>query len=116
MFDVTHGAGLAAVWPSWARYVYKDCPARFARFARNVLQVTPGETDIETAEKGIRAMEDFYHSIGMPINLQELGIYPSNSQIQIMSESCASACGGSRGSAKILFREDMEKIYYLARG
>ena len=25
MFDVTHGAGLAALWPSWARYVYKDC-------------------------------------------------------------------------------------------
>ena len=24
MFDVTHGAGLAAIWPSWARYVYKD--------------------------------------------------------------------------------------------
>ena len=24
MFDVTHGAGLAAIWPSWARYVYRD--------------------------------------------------------------------------------------------
>lgn len=22
MFDVTHGAGLAAIWPSWARYIY----------------------------------------------------------------------------------------------
>lgn len=116
MFDVTHGAGLAAVWPSWARYVYRDCPERFARFARNVMQVTPGETDMETAEKGIRAMEDFYHSIGMPTNLRELGIYPTDSQIRLLSESCASACGGSRGSAKLLFREDMEKIYHLARG
>lgn len=116
MFDVTHGAGLAAVWPSWARYVYRDCPERFARFARNVMQVTPGETDMETAEKGIRAMEDFYHSIGMPTNLRELGICPTDSQIRILSESCASACGGSRGSAKLLFQEDMEKIYHLARG
>ena len=33
MFDVTHGAGLAAVWGSWARYVYQDCLHRFVRFA-----------------------------------------------------------------------------------
>ena len=32
MFDVTHGAGLAALWPSWARYVYKECLPRFVRY------------------------------------------------------------------------------------
>ena len=32
MFDVAHGAGLCAVWGSWARYVYKTNPARFAQF------------------------------------------------------------------------------------
>ena len=31
MFDVAHGAGLAAVWGSWARYVYKTNPGRFAQ-------------------------------------------------------------------------------------
>ncbi len=25
MFDVAHGAGLAAIWGSWARYVLDDC-------------------------------------------------------------------------------------------
>ncbi len=39
MFDVTHGAGLAAVWGSWARYVYKTSPSRFARFAVKVMGV-----------------------------------------------------------------------------
>ena len=29
MFDVAHGAGLAAVWGSWARYVLDARPARF---------------------------------------------------------------------------------------
>ena len=33
MFDVTHGAGLAALGPSWARYVYKENVSRFVRFA-----------------------------------------------------------------------------------
>ena len=39
MFDVTHGAGLAAIWGSWARYVYKDCLPRFKRFAIQVMDV-----------------------------------------------------------------------------
>lgn len=37
MFDVTHGAGLAAIWSSWARYVCKDALPRFERYARNVM-------------------------------------------------------------------------------
>ncbi|MDY4068878.1 MAG: iron-containing alcohol dehydrogenase, partial [Lachnospiraceae bacterium] len=41
MFDVTHGAGLAAVWGSWARYVYKECLPRFVKFAVNVMGVSP---------------------------------------------------------------------------
>ena len=65
MFDVTHGAGLAAVWPSWARYVYGECLHRFARYARNVMGVTLDGTDEEVAEAGICAMEDFYRSIGI---------------------------------------------------
>ena len=77
MFDVTHGAGLAALWPSWARYVYKDCLPRFVRFARNVMGVTTDGTDEEIALKGIEAMVDFYHSIGMPASFHELGIDPT---------------------------------------
>ena len=111
MFDVTHGAGLAAIWPSWARHVCSDCLDRFVRFAKNVMQVTPGETDAETAERGIQAMEAFYHSIGMPTNMRELGIQPTDEQIHQMAVSCASGCGGSRGSAKLLYQEDMERIF-----
>ena len=116
MFDVTHGAGLAAVWPSWARYVYKDCLPRFVKYAVNVMGVEPGATDLETAEKGIVAMEEFYHSIGMPINMKELGINPTDEQIHEMAVSCAKACGGSKGSAKVLYVDDMEKVFLMARG
>lgn len=115
MFDVTHGAGLAAVWPSWARYVYKDCLPRFVKYAINVMQVEPGKDDFETAERGIEAMEEFYHSIGMPINMTELGISPTDEQIHEMAISCAEACGGSKGSAKLLYVDDMEAIFKMAR-
>ena len=115
MFDVTHGAGLAAIWPSWARYVYKDCIDRFVKFAVNVMQVETGLNDEETALKGIAAMEDFYHKIGMPTNLRELGINPTDEQILQMVDSCIKGSGESIGAAKKLKKEDMIKIYKNAR-
>jgi alcohol dehydrogenase YqhD (iron-dependent ADH family) len=114
MFDVTHGAGLAAVWGSWARYVYKNCMHRFVQFAVNVMGVE--QTDDETtALKGIEAVEDFYRSISMPTNLRELGVEPTDEQIKAMSKSCLEACGGSQGSAKVLYEADMIQIYRNAR-
>lgn len=115
MFNVTHGAALAAIWPSWAKYVYKDCLPRFVKYALHVMEVDPGSSDEETALKGIRAMEDFYHEIGMPTNMRELGIAPTEQQILAMTESCAKATGGKKGSAKVLYPEDMAAVYRLAR-
>lgn len=114
MFDVTHGAGLAALWPSWARYVYKDCLPRFVRFARNVMGVTTDGTDEEIALKGIEAMVDFYHSIGMPASFHELGIDPTDAQIDEMARRCLEACGSALGSAKKLSLDDMIAIYHAA--
>lgn len=115
MFNVTHGAGLAAIWGSWARYVYRNCLHRFVRYAVNVMGVEHTGNDEETALKGIEAMEEFYHSIGMPTNMRELGIHPTEEQIHEMAVRCAAACGGSQGSARILYQEDMENIYRMAQ-
>ena len=114
MFDVTHGAGLAALWPSWARYVYKDCLPRFVRFARNVMGVTADGTDEEVALLGIDAMVDFYHSIGMPASFHELGIDPTDAQIDEMARRCLEASGSALGSAKKLSLDDMIAIYRAA--
>lgn len=115
MFDVTHGAGLAAIWSSWARYVYKNCLPRFVRFARNVMGITLEGTDKEIAEAGICTMEQFYRSIGMPTNMRELGIMPSDNQILDMANRCMIACGNHTGSAKKLTVDDAVEIYKNAR-
>lgn len=114
MFDVTHGAGLAAIWSHWARYVYRDCLPRFVQFARNVMGVADAATDEETALRGIAAMEDFYHEIGMPTNLRELGVHPTEAQMREMAQRCVAACGTRTGSAKHLTEDDMVKIYEMA--
>lgn len=115
MFDVTHGAGLAAIWGTWARYVYLDCLPRFVRFAVNVMGVTPGADDQATALAGIEAMEDFYRAIGMPTSLRELGIDPTDEQCAVMAGNCARAAGGKKGNAKVLYEADMAAIYKAAR-
>lgn len=114
MFDVAHGAGLAAIWGSWARYVYQDCLPRFKRYALNVMGVKEEGTDEEIALKGIEAMEDFYREIRMPVTIRELGIEPTDEQLQEMARKCAAACNNKKGSAKILKEEDMLAIYRMA--
>jgi alcohol dehydrogenase YqhD (iron-dependent ADH family) len=114
MFDVAHGAGLSAIWGSWARYVSYAAKHRFVSFAVNVLDVDPKNTDEEIIEKGISAMEHFYHSINMPISLKELGIVPTDEQIEQMAESCEQATGGANGCIVPLKKDDMVKIYHMA--
>ena len=118
MFDVTHGAGLAAIWPSWARYTMHENLRRFVRFAVNVMDVPNDFTDPEaTAEKGIQAMERFYHAIGMPINIKELiGRDITDAEIKEMTRKCSRDYTITCGALKVLQAEDMEAIYKMARG
>ena len=114
LFDVAHGAGLAAVWGSWARYVYKENPARFAKFAAEVLDVPRGADDEETALAGIAAMEDFYREIKMPVSIRGLGVEPSEAQIKKMSAKCAANHPDGMGKMKKLFEDDIERIFRAA--
>ncbi len=114
MFDVTHGAGLAAVWGSWARYVYRDCLDRFVKFAVNVMGVEDTGAPEDIALKGIEAMEDFYRSIHMPTCFSELGIAPTQEQLETMAKMCIVAGGGKKGAAKVLYEADCLKIYEMA--
>ena len=117
MFDVTHGAELAAVWPAWARYVYKENISRFVRFAVNVMDVPNDFTDPEgTALRGIEAMECFYHAIGMPINIHELiGREITDEEIKEMARKCSRDYQITVGNFKVLNAEDMEAIYRGAK-
>ncbi len=115
LYDVAHGAGLAAVWGSWARYVYKDCLHRFHRFAVNVMAVPDEGAPDEVALKGIEALEEFFRSIHMPTSLSEMNLDPTEEEMKLMAHKCSVAAGGAKGSAKVLHEEDMLAIYEMAR-
>lgn len=73
-FDfVAHGAGLAVLFPAWAKYIYKHNLKRFARFARNVWGIVEDNDEL-ASQKGIEAMEDYFKSLGIQTKLKEFGI------------------------------------------
>ncbi len=115
LYDVAHGAGLTALWGSWARYVCKSCLPRFRQFALNVMGVEPVGSDEEIALKGIEAMEGFFRRIHMPTNLRELGVSAAEEDLVTMAHKCAVGVGGAKGSARLLREEDMLAIYRAAR-
>ena len=115
LYDVAHGAGLAAVWGSWARYVYKEKPARFARFATNVMGVADQGDDDKTALAGIAAVEDFYRSIQMPTNLRELGVTVTDEDIVEMAQKASANGTQTLGAFKALAQSDMEAIFHMAK-
>lgn len=115
IFDVAHGAGLAALWGSWARYVYKNCVHRFHRYAVNVMGIEDTGSPEEIALKGIEATEAFFRYIDMPTSLKELGINPTEDEIKLMAKKCVAAVGEPKGSAKPLYEKDMAAILEMAR-
>ncbi|MBR1485159.1 MAG: iron-containing alcohol dehydrogenase [Prevotella sp.] len=116
LFGVTHGAGLAALWGSWARYVMPKRVNRFAQFAVNVMGV---QNDFahpeETALKGIEAMERFYRQIGMPTNIPELiGRPVTDEEIELMVDKASRGRTITLGAMQVLSADDMAAVYRMA--
>ena len=116
LFGVTHGAGLAAIWGSWARYVMDKHLNRFAKFAVNVMGVTNDFTDAKaTALKGVEATERFFHAIGMPISIPELiGRQATDEEIETLVDKCSRGGKMNIGAMEVLTPKDMTAVYRLA--
>lgn len=74
-YDIPHAAGLAIVHPNYHKYVAKNAPEKFARYARNVWDIdAAGKSDYEVALLGIERTREYFRSIGAPTTLQEVSI------------------------------------------
>ena len=117
LFGVTHGAGLAALWGSWARYVMPRHVNRFVQYAVNVMGVANDFSHpSDTALKGIEATEQFYRSIGMPTSIHELiGRDVTDEEIELMVKLCSRDNTITLGAMEVLSTADMRAIYQMAR-
>ena len=111
--EVAHGAGLAALWCSWARYVYKANINRWLQYASNVWGL---DIDFEHPEKTIETaidmQEQYYASIGMPIGLKELGV--KEDDLAKLALDCSRNKTRSLIGYKPLEYEDILVIYQMA--
>jgi alcohol dehydrogenase YqhD (iron-dependent ADH family) len=130
MFGYTHGASLSAVWGTWAHYVYKEHPERFAKLACEVLGIFPPEQEenedlfedeLTTDEmdslalEGINAMKAFFKSIDMPTSINELGKVITDEEVEQLAKNCSFNKTRTIGQFKTLEYKDMIKIYSAAR-
>ena len=115
-WNYTHGATLAAVWKAWAEYLYKDEGAlpRFARYARNVWHITNTE-DEAAAKEGIEATVTYFHELGMPVTIEELGVVPTDKECEELANEATR--GGTRTLTQIrpLGNKEAAEIFKLAR-
>lgn len=116
VYDIAHGAGLSAIWGSWARYVYLENVSRFVQFAVNVFGIKHSFYDLkQLALEGIEAMETFYTSIDLPISISQLGIDLNDEDIRKLAFMCSFEGKRTIGSFKVLEQKDMENIYRMAK-
>lgn len=74
LYDVTHGAGLAVIFPAWLTYMADHNVRKVAQFANRVWDVPASEDKKAMALEGVARMKAFLHEIGMPTTFRELGI------------------------------------------
>lgn len=77
--NISHGAGLAVLFPAWAKYIYSHDVNKFIQFAMRVMGLKLNFANTaQTALNGIDALKMYFKSLGMPSTLSELGISPSD--------------------------------------
>ena len=113
-YDVTHGDSLSAVWGSWAKELYKGAVPRFARFAEKVWGICESDEE-KAALLGIEKTVDFFKSIGMPVSLKDLGIDPSDADLEALSLDATMQGTVKLSRIRPLDANDVKKIYEAAR-
>ena len=114
MFGVAHGAGLSAIWGAWARYVMPEAAEKLARLGKNVFGICESDS-ASAALKTITSFENTFSSWDMPISLRELGIDPTDAQLDELARKCSFDNSRTIGAIKKLNIDDMRKIYASAR-
>ncbi|MBT9775830.1 iron-containing alcohol dehydrogenase [Clostridium sp. MCC353] len=111
--QISHGAGLSALFCTWARYV---CPYNVNRFAQLAVRVWGIDMNFEdpmkTAMAGIDAFENFFKSIGMPVRIGELGV--EEDRLEELAEKCTFFGKRTLPGIKEFGKEEILEVYRRA--
>ena len=71
--DVAHAAGLAVLFPAWAKYYVNYDTDKFDKLAKNVFGLHKSNK-LENAKAGIKELEKLFALLEMPTSFKDLGI------------------------------------------
>ena len=110
VYGVTHGAGLAVVFPAWMTFMASHRPEKVAQLGRRIFGVTAAG-DKEAALKTVDSLRAFFKSIGLPLTLGELGI--GNPDFAMLTRKFHEDKGTPFGPYFPLHPVDTEAVYRL---
>jgi len=81
-YDVTHGAGLAVIFPAFLQYAAKHNPGKVAQLAHRVLGIADSGDVAKDALAGALALKNWLHDVlKMPVSFSQLGIPEPNLEL-----------------------------------
>lgn len=113
VYGVTHGAGLAVVFPAFLTFMAKHRPAKVAQLAHRVFGVEETADATADALEGIRRMRAFFASLGLPLTFAQLGI--ENPDIARLVSKLHDNKGAQIGAYYPLRAEQTTEIYNLMK-
>lgn len=110
VYGVTHGAGLAVVFPAWMQFMAEVHPEKIAQFGRRVFDVTESD-DKTAAHEAVGLIRNFFRSIGLPVNFSELGV--AEPDITLLVERLHKNKGAKLGGYHCITSVESHRIYTL---
>lgn len=109
-YDITHGVGLAILYPNWMRHVLDDENVyKFVEYGVNIWGIDENKSDYVIANEAIDKTREYFNSLGLPSTLKEVGIGKEN--LEKMAKAAVDHNKGTVGSFKPLTYEDVLNIY-----
>lgn len=93
IYDVAHGAGLAVVVPPYLELMAQYNPGILAQWAVNVMGVQAERDTVSVIREGIKRLRAWYAGLGLPQNMEELGI-PADADFAGMAQAACELKGG----------------------
>lgn len=113
LYDVTHGAGLAVMFPAYMRYTVLEDVQRYRRLAVKVFGIKDNKRKpLKVALAGIDALENFFKEIKMPTTFNEIGA--KKEDIDKLLEKLRINVGDIVGHFKGLTMDEAREVYELA--
>lgn len=116
-YDISHGKGLAIMFPALMRHTYKHRPGKYASLAKNIFFVETEKMDVdEAAMEFIERFETWMKKVGMFARLSEVGI--NTDRFETMASDTIRVYGFGKdyiGSYKPLYKKDLLEMFELAR-